>query len=62
MCSCFCDVQVTALVCICINVLLSMFSLLRRKGANGGQRSGEGGEQLRQPFKKKAEPDQEPRV
>ncbi len=56
--------QVTALVCICVNSLLSMFSLLRRKGANGGggagQRTGEGGEQLRQPFKKKAEPDQEP--
>ena len=60
--------RITALVCVAVNTLLSMFSLLRRKhpaggrgGVGGGGGSAEGGEPLRQQsssFKRKTDSDQ----
>ena len=45
-------VRITALVCIGLNTLLAMFSLLRRKSA-GERSSGD----VRQPFKSKSDED-----
>ena len=47
-------IRITAIVCVVINILLSMFSLLRRKSPAGEPRnSGE----LRAPFKSKSDED-----
>ena len=45
-------VRITALVCIGVNTLLAMFSLLRRKSA-----SDRGSGEIRQPFKSKSDED-----
>lgn len=45
-------VRITALVCIGVNTLLAMFSLLRRKSASD-RSTGE----IRQPFKSKSDED-----
>ena len=45
-------VRITALVCIGINTLLSMFTLLRRKSANDRNSA-----DIRQPFKTKSDED-----
>lgn len=46
-------VRISALVCVGVNTLLAMFSLLRRKSAS--ERAGGG--DIRQPFKTKADED-----